>query len=128
MHRLASFHRRESGSDGRLSFEFQLISVVAFQPACFRKPFSFDLTLECLILTVHVGNILFADNFEEPNENPPEPLAGSHMTSFSFGSHSNHEFDDGSRREELPDLPWKVFPKNRSNAIPLTSSLVSEIL
>ena len=42
--------------------------------------------------------------------------------------HANHEFDDGSRGEKLPNLAPERTAKELSKAIPLMSSLVSDRL
>ncbi len=61
--------------------------------------------------------------------NPPEPLAGSQMISPSCGSTMrimNSTIDRGVKN--WPISPRKVRPRNRSKAMPFTSSLVSERL
>ena len=60
---------------------------------------------------------------------PPEPLAGSQTMSPSFGSTMrtmNSTIVRGVKN--WPISPRNVLPKNRSKAMPFTSSLVSERL
>ena len=91
----------------QFAFEFpRTCRASSFGLLGFGKPFFlFKFGFERLILPIRIGKNLLADNFEEADEKSTR-TAGRVADDVPFLRlhHANHKFDDGARREELPDL------------------------
>ena len=113
MQRLASFQRRELAFvviKGRLDLVELLAERFGLLPS--ESFFLFHLGFELLILAVGVGQNLLAHDFEEADQEAAGTAGrvANHVPLLGL-DHANHEFDDGARGEELPNLARKVRPK-----------------